>query len=311
MEVRDRGWLVVRGLPAVRSRVGPRAPWWMVPVVSLALVVWTGAAAAQCRPQANTNEAKLLAFYSAPIAFSPAAAPQPLAPGSIRLGFEVAPIPTPDPAIEQTSFCYEGKTEQTRIAPVFGRPRITVGLPMGFALEASYVPPVKVWDAEPNLGSVALSNIQLLPIATGAGRVTLLLRAHGTFGEVKGPITCSESALQTVDPNEPCFGSEPSNDTFHPYMFGAESALGFTTRGGRLSVYAGGGVNWLRPRFRVGFTDGVGITDNTSIAVDLTRGALFGGVSARVAGPIQLSAQLYSVPRDATTWRFGVGYLVR
>ncbi|HEY9448808.1 MAG TPA: hypothetical protein VIQ60_03610 [Gemmatimonadaceae bacterium] len=283
----------------------------LVPAMLLALVAWPAIVSAQCRPPSNTNEAKLLAFYSAPIEFSPAGAPEVLAPGSVTIGAEVVPIPRPDAAIEQTSFCYEGKRENTRLAPVFGRPRIAVGLPVGFALEASFVPPVKMWDAEPLLASMAISNARVLPFAPGRSRLTLLLRAQGTVGRVRGPITCPSSGLQTGDPNSPCFGSEPSRDTFHPYMFGSDGALSLATTDGKWSVYAGGGVSWLRPRFQVGFTDGVGTTDSTRISVDLTRGALFGGVSARVWRVMRLSAQVYSVPADATVWRFGFDYVIR
>lgn len=280
-------------------------------VVIAALAALPASALAQCRPPSNTNESKLLAFYAAPVVFSSADAPEMLAPGQLLISAEVSPIPTPDPNIELTSFCFEGKSENTRLAPIFIRPRISVGLPMGFAFEASYVPPIQAWDAKANLASFALSHTQQLPLAIGPRPLALLLRAHGTFGHVKGPITCPVQGLQTADPNEPCFGTNPSNDTYDPNMFGAEGALGYTTGDGNFSAYAGGGVNWLRPHFEVGFVDGAGIEDHTNIDVSLTRGSLFGGVTARVARALRLSAQIYDVPRDATTWRFGVGYLVK
>ncbi len=274
-----------------------------------ALAVVPGAVHAQCRPATNTNEAKLLAFYAAPIVFSSMDAPERLAPGQLLVSVEVAPIPRPDPGIQQTSFCYIGKTENTRLAPIFVRPRIEVGLPMGFAFEASYVPPVQAWDAEPNLASFALSRVQDLPVGLGANRIRLMLRAHGTVGRVRGPITCPRSGLQTSDPAAPCYGSNPSSDTYHPDMFGAEGAL--SIGGERISAYAGGGVNWLRPHFQVGFVDGAGNVDHTTVDVDLTRGAFFGGVTARLVRSLRVSAQLYEVPADATTWRFGLGYLIR
>lgn len=275
-----------------------------------ALAMLPCASFAQCRPGPNTNEAKLLAFYAAPIVFSSMDAPARLAPGQVLISAEVSPIPTPDPAIQQTSYCYIGKSENTRLAPVFVRPRIEVGLPMGFALEASYVPPVKAWDAEPNLGSLALSRLQRLPIAIASHPVELMLRAHGTLGRVTGPITCPRSGLQTSDPDAPCYGSDPSSDTYHPNMFGAEGALALGG-GGRFSAYVGGGVNWLRPHFQVGFVDGAGNVDHTKVEVDLTRGVVFGGVTAQVVRSLRVSAQLYEVPADATTWRFGLGYLIR
>ncbi len=275
----------------------------------VALAVVPGAVQAQCRPATNTNEAKLLAFYAAPIVFSSVDAPERLAPGQVLISAEVSPIPRPDPEIEHTSFCYIGKGENTRLAPIFVRPRIEVGLPMGFALEASYVPPVQAWDAEPNLASFALSRVQDLPVAIGTNRIHLMLRAHGTVGRVRGPITCPRSGLQTDDPAAPCYGTNPSSDTYHPDMFGAEGALSIGE--GRFSAYAGGGVNWLRPHFQVGFVDGAGNVDHTTVDVDLTRGAFFGGVTARLVRSLRVSAQLYDVPADATTWRFGLGYLIR
>lgn len=284
-------------------------PRLSIAVAVVALVGVAGAAHAQCRPAANTNEAKLMAFYAAPIVFSSAQAPVRLDPGQLLVSVEVAPIPRPGADIQHTSFCYIGKTENTRLAPVFARPRIEVGLPLGFAFEASYVPPVKVWDAEPNLASFALSRVQDLPVHAGTDRLRLLLRAHATVGRVRGPITCPRSGLQTSDPGEPCYGSNPSSDTYHPDMFGGEGALAVDL--GHFAVYAGGGVTWLRPHFQVGFVDGEGNVDNTTVDVDLTRGAFFGGITAALVPSLRVSAQLYDVPADAATWRFGVGYLIR
>src|SRR5689334_3121207 len=115
-------------------------------------------AAAQCRVDSNSNEGKLLAFYTAPIAFSMATAPEVLAPGSIRVGAEGEYIPRPDAAIERTGACFTQKSEHTSLSPVFGRPRITVGGPFGFALEAAYLPPVTIARATPNLFSFAISH---------------------------------------------------------------------------------------------------------------------------------------------------------
>jgi hypothetical protein len=279
--------------------------------MGLALALPLGRASAQCRPPAGSNEARLLAFYSAPIVFSPSAAPVGLAPGAVMLTAEVSPIPIPDPAIQHTGYCYQSKVENTRLAPVFGRPRLAIGLPAGFVIEGSYVPAVRVWDAEPELGSIALSNAQRLPFGPGSTRLTLLLRAQGTMGHVRGPITCPASGLQTTDPTAPCFGTHPSRDTFHPNMYGGEGALGLTTRDGRWSAYVGGGVTWLQPRFTVGFTSGDGLVDSTHVIVNLVRGSVFGGITANLIRGLELAAQIYSVPADATTWRFGVGYRFR
>jgi len=273
-------------------------------------LIATGASAQVCKPPADSHEAKLLAFYEAPVTFSASSAPAPTALWGVRLDVEVSPIPEPGSDIEQTSLCYRSKQENTRLAPLLARPRVTVGLPAGFAVEASYVPPIKVWDADPNLASFAISNVQRLPIASSLGAFSLMLRAHGTIGQVKGPITCPTKSL-TSDPEQPCYGGTPSNDTFHPYMVGGEGALALASRGGHWSFYAGGGVTRLTPRFQVGFTDGFGGVDTTKVNVNLTRGAAFGGVTAHVTHAVDLSVQIYSVPADVTTFRFGAGYKLR
>ena len=61
-----------------------------------------GEAGAQCKVGGGSNEGKLLAFYTAPIVFSMAGAPEVLAPATIRIGGEGEYIPKPNRAIEQT-----------------------------------------------------------------------------------------------------------------------------------------------------------------------------------------------------------------
>lgn len=262
-------------------------------------------ARAQCRVNSNSNEGKLLAFYTAPIVFSMATAPEVMTPASIRIGGEGEYIPKPNPAIEQTGACFTQKSEHTSLSPVFGRPRITVGGPFGFALEAAYLPPVTIAKATPNLFSFGVSNAHHFaagPVSTGT---TLMLRIHGTFGNVKGPITCPSSSLQQSSAASPCFGTSPSKDTFHPDMYGAEIAAGIAPGSGALSFYAGAGVNRIDPHFQVGFTDGTGRVDSTQVELQspLERASVFGGVTAMVRRIFDVGAQIYSVPSDATLFR--------
>jgi hypothetical protein len=94
-------------------------------------------------------------------------------------------------------------------------------------------------------------------------------------------------------------------------MFGSEGALGLRARGGRVALYAGGGVTWLRPRFRVGFTDATGYVDSTEVEARLVRGSAFGGISVRASEALEFSGQLYSVPEDVTTVRATIAYRLR
>jgi len=281
--------------------------------IGVLLVAGYREATAQCRVKIGSNEGKLLAFYTAPIVFSMATAPEVLPPATIRIGAEAEYIPKPNPAIEQTGQCFTQKSEQTSLSPVFGRPRITVGGPFGFSLEAAYLPPVTIARATPNLFSFAISQAHHVARGPFSNGTTIMLRVHGTFGNVKGAITCSQSQLQQTSSIMPCYGTRPSKDTFHPDMFGGEVAAGFAPGVRRISFYGGAGINRIDPHFQVGFTDLNGTLDRTQVELEKPayRGAIFGGVSAVLRQVLDVGAQLYSVPSDATLFRLMGGVRIR
>jgi hypothetical protein len=93
-------------------------------------------------------------------------------------------------------------------------------------------------------------------------------------------------------------------------MLGFEGALGFGGNG-RFSSYIGGGYTLLRPRFQVGYRDANGVLDDTKIIVNLSRFAAFAGGRWRLSNTVDVTAELYSVPEDATTFRLGGAYTLR
>lgn len=269
-------------------------------------------AAAQCIPPANSNEAKLMAFYEAPVTFATADAPTRLSAGGVSLTGELVGVPNAPRNDRRTDFCHAAKQEGTHLSPVLPRLRVTVGLPAGFAIEGAYLPPVTVANAQPNFGSLALSYSRVLlgDLAPHVGpEVTLQLRAHGTAGSIKGPITCPRSALQQANPVQPCYGTLPSRDAFYPNAWGGEGSIGVAA--GRVSAFAGAGYNSMKPHFRVGFTDLMGATDRTLVEVPLHRGAAFGGLSVELVQALDAAAEVYSVPSDVTTWRLAARYRLR
>jgi hypothetical protein len=282
-------------------------------VVGVILLVAQQQAAAQCRVRTDSNEGKLLAFYTAPIVFSMATAPQVMPTAGVRIGAEGEYIPKPDREIEQTGACFTQKSEHTSLSPVFGRPRITIGGPFGFAFEAAYLPPVTIARAKPNLFSFAVSQAHKFAIGPALSGTTLMLRLHGTLGNVKGAITCPRSQLQQSSPSSPCYGTSPSKDTFHPDMFGGEFAAGLAPGSGGISFYAGAGANRIDPHFQVGFTDANGNVDVTQVELEkpLIRGSVFGGVTAVLRQILDVGVQIYSVPSDATLFRLNGGIRFR
>lgn len=278
------------------------------PVVLALVAAAHSLAGGECRPPKDSSEAKLLAFFGAPLAFSPAGHAERLAPGAVRLSFDLTYVPSPSADIRRSSYC-QNKSENTSLSPVFPRPRIAVGLPGGFSVEGSYLPPVTVLDATPNLGSLALGWTRALASHSG-GSTWLTLRGHATFGKVSGPITCPADQIQTSSASRPCYGRKASDDTYRPNMFGGEGILGWTGSG-RLSAYAGAGYTSIKPRFDVNFTYATGVLDDTRVVLDDTRITAFIGGALRVSPRAALTAELYSVPQDVTTIRVGGSWSLR
>jgi hypothetical protein len=259
---------------------------------------------AQCRPPANSNEARLLAYYSAPVVLSPQIALQGGSGITWSVGGDVTYVPPPDPTLRRSGRCFMPKEESTHLTSILPRPRVTVSLPHGVFFEAAYLPPLQVAHAKANLVSGAASVSHVLGWWVG-GRIVGTARAHVTHGTVRGPITCPEKALQQVDASVPCYGDKASRDTFKPNVAGVDAILSRTMLSGQLGAYAGMGYNWLSPRFQAHFLEGTGVLDNTKIEVDLGRVALFSGAEYRVRGRWSATAQLYAFPQDVALFRVG------
>lgn len=281
---------------------------WTVAGIVILLGSSATAVLAQCFPPTYTNESLLLAHYEAPISFATADVPMVLPLGGLALTGEVVGVPAPSAAITHITYCYAAKTENTHLSPVLPRLRLAVGLPAGFAVEGSYVPPISVDHAKLNLGSLALSYTRAVFTPTPSGPTVLVAgRVDGTLGRVVGPVTCPASSLQTTDATQPCFGTKESSDTFYPNALNAEATVGVVTHS-RFGAFVGGGYAWLSPHFRVGFTDLEGVTDHTLVEVILHRAAVFGGISVPIVRALDAAAEVYSVPQDLTTWRVSVRY---
>jgi hypothetical protein len=251
-------------------------------------------AAQICRPGVSSNEAKTLAIFSVPLAFGPVLAPD--TSRRIQVGLEGTYLPKVDPATATPTICQPGKgPENTDLLFAVPRPRIGVPLPWGFMLEASWVPPVRLNGVKANLFGVALAKSFALGSLVGS------LRAHGTFGYIRGPITCGQAAL--ADPVSECFNGTESDDKYAPNIFGADVAVGRSMLGGKLRPYLGAGYNRLEPRFQVNFTNQFGNLDTTRVVVNLNRGVVFGGATWQVANRLSATTEVYAAPADAVTVR--------
>jgi hypothetical protein len=258
---------------------------------------WPAAAAAQgdCFPGPESNEAKTLAIFAVPLAFGRGSAPE-VFPG-FRAGIELAYLPNVDEATATPAICRPGKgPENTDLLFALPRPRIGLPLPFGLALQASWVPPVRVRGIKANLIGLsvekAFGNLEGLVAA---------LRVHATFGSVRAPITCDDQALE--DPASECFGGTRSDDRLSPNIIGIDLAVGGPLAEGRLRPYGGVGYNRLQPRFQVDYTNQYGDLDDRRVEVDLDRFVMFGGATWQTTERLSVTGELYAAPADAITGR--------
>jgi hypothetical protein len=266
-----------------------------VALATLLAVPAVAAAQGDCFPGPHSNEARALASFSVPLAFSPAGAPE-LRP-AFRVGVEAASVPGVGPATATPTVCRPGKgPENTDLLPVLPRPRVTLPIPGGLALQVSWIPPVRVNGVRGNLFGLSLGK----SIGRPDG-IVFALRGHATFGSVRAPITCDDKAL--ADPSSECSGGQRSDDRFRPNIVGADLAFAFPLARGRLRPYAGGGYTRLRPRFQVHFVNQFGELDQRRVEVNLERVTVFGGATWSVTPSLGVTGELYAVPADGVSGR--------
>jgi hypothetical protein len=249
-------------------------------------------------------EGRLMAYYSAALTFSPVGAPSLAATAwTAMVGLELGYVPPLSEAQRTAGF---SKTESTNLLSVFPRPRLVATLPAGLALEASWIPPVRVTGVKANLISAAVSR----PISLGRGLV-LTPRVAGMTGSVRAPVTCNDDlALRSEGDalffTHVCHGVE-SDDSFEPTALSGELVLGGTPDGHGITPYAGGGVRVERDRFDVGvrFSDGTFDPNHPILELDLTRA--YGFVCATWSAPMSaFSTELFYAPRSLLTARVQV-----
>lgn len=168
-----------------------------------------------------------------------------LAPGQWNVALELGGIPRLSAAQRQVGF--NGyKVEDLNKSPVFGRLRLTLGLPAGWVAEFAYTPPLVINGTHAqNLVALAFGHRLLDRKAW-----TLSTRVFGQHGSVQGDITCPAELAGVMDSTVNPYGCEAaSHDRVALNYYGADLTAG------------GGGGNWH-------WHAGVGVV-RTELAVQL------------------------------------------
>jgi hypothetical protein len=269
---------------------------WM----AAALLALAAAAAAQPVLEVHEKldfdrpEAWAMKYFSAVSLLSGMGVPERLAPGAVEVALEGGWVPSLS-AEERTVGFYGTKEEDINKTPVFGRGRVTVGLPTAFSLTLSWVPPLEVGGVKPNLLAAALGR----PLFSGE-RVRLGLRLFAQRGTIEGDITCSrKDAAAGDDPIGNPFGCEaPSRDELHADYSGLELGAAFRAgRSGKVEPYAAVAASFLDPRFQVdAFYSG--FHDRTLQTTSGTVYSLAAGVAWAASAKTHLTAEAFYSPLD-------------
>lgn len=252
------------------------------------------------RHDADDAEGRLMAYYSSALAFSPLVLGDA---GRFAFDLELSYVPRLSAAQRSAGF---DKPEATNLAPAFPRPRLR-GTVRGFALEGSWMPPVRTFGVKANLVAGAVT----APALTIAG-VALAPRISALGGSVRGPITCNEETAEDggVDLQvyyaSVCHGTD-SDDAFEPSHVSLD--LLAARDAGPVRAYASFGARRDRTRFDIVVRrpDGTQDVDHPILELRDVEPQFSLGAAWRGRGRVRLGAEWFWAPGSVSTVRIAAG----
>ena len=218
--------------------------------------------------------------------------PRSRAPGSIEVGAELDWIPQLSSVQRRVAFNGIGEVDVTK-APIFARPRITIGLPWQFALTLSYVPPIRVFGVKPNLFAFALER----PLYE-RDSWTIGMRMYGQIGDVEGAVTCPGNVIE-FPPGSPenFFGCEKkSADRLSQHSAGLELSGSYRIEQLRgLTPYIAVAGNFLDTQVRVNALT-FGILDRNRLEAETWTFSASAGVTYPLTNKLMLSVGMFYSP---------------
>ena len=219
-------------------------------------------------------------------------APYRREPGSVAAGLELAWVPPL--STRQRTVGFNGtKEEDLNKAPIFARPRLTIGLPWSAALTLSYVPPIRIFGVKPNLFAFALERpiYDRTPWSVG-------LRAYGQIGDIEGAFTCPKEAARSKpgSPQNPLGCQGESSDTATQHYGGLELTAAYRLEHPNgLTPYVAVAGNFLDNRFQVNAVE-LGVPDHTLQLASTWTFSASGGFVYPLGERMRLSIGLFYSP---------------
>ena len=298
-----------RILPHLLAENGVNSLVWRTALAMITMaVVYAAPAWGQERVRERHDfddpEGRLIGFYSAALFFSPLGAPELGRAWALDAGLEVTYIPQLSKS-QRTAF--QDKPEATNLAPVLPRPRVSLVLPGALHAQVSWVPPIRMFDVEANLFSVAVTR------ALQPRGITIAPRFVAMWGKVRGSITCFEDLIHGTQ-NEAVYfteicNSRTSDDHFKPQHLAAEVLVSRAIS--RLPFVPYGGIGVLREKtiFDIGVlrADGSRDPDHPVLELRATRPYGFLGGTINTWRSTRLTGELFYAPGSLFTARVFAG----
>jgi len=193
-------------------------------------------------------EAWAMNYFSSVSLLAGLGTPYSREPGSIEVGFEMQWLPRLSKSMRRVGF--NGlKEEDLNQAPIFARPRLTIGLPWRTALTLSYLPPIRVFGVKPHLFAFALERpiYERRPWTFG-------IRLYGQVGQIEGAFTCPSTVAKfpTGSPQNPFGCNKKSADTVTQQYGGIELSGSYRIeQAGGLTPYIAVAGNFLDNKMQV------------------------------------------------------------
>ena len=221
-------------------------------LVLLAAALLSGATGADAQPvvrgvediDSDRPEAWAIRYFTSVTLLNGLTVPGGRRPGSVQVGVETVWIPPLSTEKQRVGF-NGTKAEDLNQAPVFVRPRVTVGLSDGLAATLAFVPPVETFGVRAGLVAAALDRRLHESDAWALGG-----RVYGQVGSVRAAVTCPADVLAFA-PGSPQNGAgclQTSEDVARLRYAGLELGLGVRPRS-RVTPRLALSANWFDNRF--------------------------------------------------------------
>jgi hypothetical protein len=218
--------------------------------------------------------------------------PKAMDSGSLHLAFEGGIVPSLSEEERRVGFI-GSKVEDLNRTSLFGRIRVTLGLPHDLSLTVGATPPVEVDGVTPKLLNIALGR----PILDSSSW-RLGLRFHGQTGTIEGDLVCPVAISGIADPRRnPDACHEPSRDEVTQDYLGLEISATPKIWGDGWEPHIALSVNYLDLEFQVRARYSV-FLDRAVLRTNGYTYSVTAGLGYSISDRLELSGEIFYSPLD-------------